>query len=169
MRVLATERLFLRHLGADDAAFMRELLNDASFIENIGDRGVRTEPDARRYILDGPVASYERYGYGLYLVELQSTGEAVGLCGLVKRDYLDDPDVGFAFLANFRRQGYAVESAAAVKAHALGELGLTRLLAITTLGNLRSMRVLERIGFSFERVIAPPGTGEMLRLYSTDP
>ena len=169
MRVLETRRLVLRRLGADDAAFMLELLNDPSFIETIGDRGVRTEPDARRYVLDGPMASYERHGYGLCLVELKSTGEAVGICGLVKRDYLDDPDIGFAFLPRHWRQGYAVESAAAVKAYGMGELGLARLLAITTLGNLRSMRVLERIGLSFDRVIAPPGTGEMLRLYSTDP
>ena len=93
VHVLDTERLSLRRLGAADAEFIVELLNQPSFIANIGDRGVRTADDARRYIEDGPVASYERFGFGLFLVELKSTGEPIGICGLLKRDTLDDVDV----------------------------------------------------------------------------
>lgn len=168
MKILETGRLSLRHLEAGDAAFMLQLLNEPSFIRNIGDRGVRTRAEALRYTLEGPVASYKRHGYGLYLVELSATGEPIGICGLVKRDYLADPDIGYAFLPGFWRQGYAVESAAAVKAHAVAVLGITRLLAITSPDNASSVRVLEKIGFRFDRLIKPPGRDETLRLFTTD-
>ncbi len=168
MIVLETTRLRLRHLGASDAPFMLRLLNDPAFIRNIGDRGVRTEGDALRYTLEGPVASYERHGYGLYLVELRPQGEPIGICGLVKRDYLDDPDIGFAFLPQYGRQGYGLESAGAVKAHAFGTLGSGRLLAITSLDNEPSIRLLGKLGLRFERLISPPGRDEVLRLFTTD-
>jgi len=169
MAVLSTQRLELKQLGASDAPFMLELLNDPSFIANIGDRGVRTVEDAARYIEDRITPSYARYGYGLYLVELVATGAAIGICGLVRRDYLDDPDVGFAFLPPYRRHGYANESAAATKAYALDVLGAARVLAITTPGNSGSIRVLEKIGLRFERMITPPGDIGEIRLYTSDP
>ena len=169
MTVLSTQRLDLRQLDAGDAPFMLDLLNDPSFIANIGDRGVRTVEDAARYIQDRMVPSYARYGYGLYLVELRATGAAIGICGLVRRDYLDDPDVGFAFLPPHRRHGYAHESAAATKAYALDVLGATRVLAITAPGNTGSIRVLEKIGLRFERMITPPGDSGEIRLYTSDP
>jgi RimJ/RimL family protein N-acetyltransferase len=168
MYVIDTARLRLRRLGDEDAAFMLELLNDPAFIRNIGDRGVRSEADAIRYLRDGPIASYARHGYGLYLVELRDTGEAAGICGLVKRDYLEDVDVGFAFLPRFRRQGYALESASAVRSYAMGALGLTRLLAITSPDNTDSIRVLERIGLRFARMVRPPGDGGEVRLFTSD-
>jgi RimJ/RimL family protein N-acetyltransferase len=168
MHVLDTDRLSLRRLEAADAPFMLRLLNEPSFIRNIGDRGVRTEEAALRYTLDGPVASYERHGYGLYLVELKSTGEPAGICGLVKRDYLEHPDIGFAFLPEYWQQGYAFESAAAVKAHAFDVLRVPRLLAITSPGNTSSIRLLEKIGLGFVGMISPPGRDEELRLFSID-
>jgi RimJ/RimL family protein N-acetyltransferase len=168
MRVLETDRLSLRLFEAADAPFMLRLLNEPSFIRNIGDRGVRTEEAALRYTLDGPVASYERHGYGLYLVELKSTSEPAGICGLVKRDYLDDPDIGFAFLPAHWHQGYAFESALAVKAHAFEVLRVPRLLAITSPGNSSSIRLLEKLGLRFQRMISPPGRDEVLRLYSIE-
>ncbi|NJD32903.1 MAG: GNAT family N-acetyltransferase [Gammaproteobacteria bacterium] len=168
MRVLETERLSLRLLTEGDAAFMLGLLNEPSFLRNIGDRGVRTEAAARRYLREGAIASYAQHGYGLWLVELKSTGEPIGICGLVKRDYLDDPDVGFAFLPAFWMKGYAAESAAAVKHHAFTALGVTRVLAITSPDNTGSIRVLEKIGLRFDRMIAPPGKDEQVRLFTSD-
>lgn len=168
MRVLETGRLSLRHFEAADAAFMLQLLNDPSFIRNIGDRGVRTEDAALRYTLDGPIASYERHGYGLYVVELKSTGEPAGICGLVKRDYLEDPDIGFAFLPAYWHQGYAFESAAAVKAYAFEVLRVPRVLAITSPDNSSSIRLLEKLGLGFQRMISPPGRDEVLRLFSIE-
>jgi RimJ/RimL family protein N-acetyltransferase len=168
MTVLSTRRLGLRQLGAGDAPFMLELLNDPSFIANIGDRGVRSVADAARYVQDRMIPSYAQNGFGLYVVELGATGAAIGICGLVKRDYLDDPDIGFAFLPAFLGQGYALESAAAVRAHTFEVLGLPRLLAITSAHNTRSIHLLEKIGLRFERMIIPPGETREIRLYTSD-
>jgi RimJ/RimL family protein N-acetyltransferase len=101
-------------------------------------------------------------------VELTSTGAAIGICGLVKRDYLDDADIGFAFLPGFLGRGYALESAMAVMAHAFEVLGLPRLLAITSPQNTRSMHLLEKIGMRFQRMITPPGEASGIRLYTSE-
>ena len=149
--MLETGRLSLRRLTAADAAFILELLNEPSFLRHIGDKGVRTLEQARRYVETGPQASYERYGFGLYAVELKDGRDPIGICGLLKRDMLEHPDIGFAFLPRFWSKGYAFESAAAVLAHAGAAHGLTRLLAITSPGNDASIQLLVRLGFRFER------------------
>jgi len=151
--MLETERLILRRLTTSDDEFMLELLNEPSFVRNIGDRGVRTLADARRYISDGPVASYERFGFGLYLVELKETRVSIGICGLLQRESLPDVDIGFAFLPRYWSRGYAFESAAAVMIYAREVLGLKRVVAITDPVNEGSIRVLHRIGLKFDRMI----------------
>lgn len=168
MNVLDTARLNLRRLASDDAAFILELLNDPDFIKNIGDRGVRTIADARRYISDGAVASYEKHGFGLYLVELKESGAAIGICGLVKRDSLADVDIGFAFLPRYRAHGYAVESATAVKTYAFDVLGLKRLVAIVDPANAGSKRVLEKIGLTYERTLRLSDDAPEVHLYASD-
>ena len=165
MKILETERLILRQMRAEDAEFIFELVNEAAFIRNIGDKGVRTLYDARNYILTGPVASYAKFGFGLYLVALRETGEAIGICGLLKRDSLEDVDIGFAFLERFRRKGFAYESAAAVMGYGRNALGLKRIVAITSADNEGSMRVLEKIGLRFEKMIRMPGSDEDTRLF----
>ena len=167
MQVLETERLILRRITPDDAAFILELLNEAAFLRFIGDKGVRSIEDAEQYILKGPVESYERLGFGLYLVALKSSGVPIGICGLVKRDTLEDVDIGFAFLSDYRRNGYAFESAAAVKDYGQKVLGLGRLLAITQPENVGSIRVLEKIGLKFERLIRLTADSPEIRLYSS--
>lgn len=168
MNVLETERLNLRRLSIDDAEFILQLLNEPSFIRNIGDKGVRTVADARRYISDGPVASYQRYGFGLYLVELKESGQPIGISGLVRRETLADVDIGFAFLPDYWSKGYAVESALAVKAYAFEVLGLKRLVAITDPQNEGSMRVLEKIGLRYQRLVQLSVDGPLIRLYASD-
>lgn len=153
MIVLETERLVLRRLTLNDAPFIVELLNEPSFLRFIGDRAVKTEQDARQYLLKGPIASYERFGFGLYLVFLKDTGDPIGICGLLRRDTLPDVDVGFAFLPAYWRQGYASESAAAVLTHGRETIGLKRIVAITSPDNLGSIKVLEKIGLRFEGLI----------------
>jgi RimJ/RimL family protein N-acetyltransferase len=150
--VIETDRLRLRRLAINDAEFILRVLNEPSFIENIGDKGVRTLEEASLYILNGPVASYEKFGFGLYLVETKDAGLAVGMCGLSKREALEDVDIGYAFLPEFWSKGYALESASAVMAYARDELGLKRIVAITSLDNQRSIRLLEKIGFRFEKL-----------------
>ncbi len=149
MKILETERLILRQFSTGDAEFILVLLNEPSFIQNIGDRGVRTLADAVAYLTKGPIASYAKNGFGLYAVLLQETEEPIGMCGLIKRDGLEDVDIGYAFLPKFWSKGYAVESAQAVK----DTIGLKRLVAITDPANEGSIRALGKIGLRFEKMI----------------
>jgi RimJ/RimL family protein N-acetyltransferase len=165
VKILETERLVLRRMTVEDAEFIFELVNEAAFIRNIGDKGVQTLEDARNYILNGPVASYAKFGFGLYLVALRENGEAIGICGLLKRDSLEDVDIGFAFLERYRRKGFAYESAAAVMGYGRNTLGLNRIVAITSPDNEGSIRVLEKIGLRFEKMIRMPGSDEETRLF----
>jgi len=153
MKILETERLVLRQFTFEDADFILRLLNEPSFIQNIGDRGVRTLEDARSYILRVPIASYEKNGFGLYLVILKESGQSIGMCGLIKRDQLEDVDIGYAFLPEYWSKGYAVEAALAVKEYAREVVGLKRLIAITDPENQASIRVLEKIGLRFEKMV----------------
>lgn len=165
---LETGRLTLRRIGLHDAAFILDLLNEPSFILNIGDKGLRTLDDARRYIEDGPLASYARLGFGLNLVQRRGGGETLGICGLLKREWLDDVDLGFALRPPFWGQGYAFEAASAVLVQAREELGLRRIVAVTTLGNDSSIRLLEKLGFRLERIARFAENGPELRLFASE-
>lgn len=153
MTLIRSARLQLRELELQDDEFILRLLNEASFLRFIGDKGVRTLSDAREYILKGPMDSYRRFGFGLYLTSLSDGGLPIGICGLVKRDALADVDVGFAFLPRYWSKGYAAESAAAVLAYGRQELRLPRIVAITAPDNHASIAVLEKIGLRFERMV----------------
>jgi RimJ/RimL family protein N-acetyltransferase len=168
VNLIETDRLFLRELNAADAAFILELVNEPAFIKNIADKKVRTLADAIHYIETGPGASYRQHGYGLYLVGLKESHTPIGICGLVKRDYLDDADIGYAFLERYWSQGYAYESAAAVMDYARGTLGLSRILGITSPDNQGSIRLLEKLGLRFVRMIKVPGQNEDTRFFSSD-
>jgi len=165
VKILETERLLLREVEPDDAGFVLDLLNQPSFKKYIGDRGVRTVEQAREYIATRFTKSYEENGFGLYLVELRTDATPIGVCGLVKRNELDDPDIGFALLPQFEKRGYAFEAADAVMRYGRETLGLLRVLAITTLDNESSGRLLERIGLLFKHEIVL--RDETLKLFST--
>ena len=168
MKVLETDQLILRWLSTDDAEFILELLNEPSFIRFIGDKGVRTLEDARDYILNGPVDMYNRLGFGLYLTELKGDGVPIGICGLIKRDALEDVDIGFAFLPRFWAKGYAYESASAVMAYGKDVLGLNRIVAITSPDNHASAKLLEKLGLRFERMIHLSKDAPEVRLFGCD-
>jgi RimJ/RimL family protein N-acetyltransferase len=168
VNVLETKRLNLRRLHAGDAAFILELLNEPSFLQNIGDRGVRTEDDAVQFILKGPVESYARHGFGMWLVELKDGGAPAGICGLVRRDTLPDADIGYAFLPRFRARGYAYEAAAAVMRHAREALGLRRVLAIVNPDNAGSIKVLEKLGMKFDRLVRLSEDVSEIMLFASD-
>jgi len=162
-----TERLRLRHLDAEDAPMILDLLNDAGFLRYIGDRGVRSLDDARTYIAEGPVESYRRHGFGLNHVGLRdASGASIGMCGLLKREHLPDPDIGFALLPAHVSRGYAREAAQAVIAHARDMLGVRRILATTALDNAASIRLLEQLGFRFEGLVRSPGYEGDSRLFA---
>jgi RimJ/RimL family protein N-acetyltransferase len=163
--LLETERLLIRRLEAADAEFILELLNEPAFIQNIADRGVRTVADAAAYIQNGPIASYERFGFGLFWVGLKDTGTAIGMCGLLKRDFLDDVDIGFAFLERYRGQGYALEAASTVMEYGWRTLGLQRIVAITAPHNEASARLLGKLGMQFEGMVRMPGAAADSKLF----
>jgi len=166
MKILETDRLALHRLTVDDAEFILELLNQPSYLRYIGDKGVRTLDEARNYILKGPMDSYERFGFGLYLTSLKESGVPIGLCGLLKREFLEDPEVGYAFLPQFWSKGYAFESASAAMAYGRDVLGLHRIVAITAPDNEGSIRVLEKLGLKFDRMIRFSGDGDEVRLFT---
>ena len=167
MIVLETERLFLRRLSSANSEFILELLNQPSFLRYIGDKAVRNTDDAINYIQTGPVASYEQFGFGLYLVELKDTAVPIGMCGLLKRDSLPDVDVGFAFLPAYWSRGYAFEAAAAVMNYGREVLGLRRIVAITSLDNEASMRLLGKLGLKLEGLIKLAEDQPDVRLFGT--
>jgi len=166
MTVLETERLSLRRVTVDDAEFILTLLNTPSFLRYIGDKKVRNLEDARQYILTGPVASYERYGFGLLLVELKESQMPIGMCGILKREELPDPDIGFALLPDFWSKGFAFEAAAAVLQDARERLRVQRILAITIMDNEASIGLLQRLGFRFDGLTKLSEEGEQLRLFT---
>ena len=168
MKVIETDRLILRHLSTADVEFVLQLLNEPSFIRYIGDKQVRTLDDARAYVLDGPIKSYATYGFGLNLVELKPDRTPIGICGLLKRDTLPDPDVGFAFLPGYWNQGYAFEAAAAVMKHARENLGVDRILAITVPDNNASAKLLTKIGFRFDRVMKLSEDAAEVKLFTSN-
>ncbi|UFH53783.1 GNAT family N-acetyltransferase [Spirosoma sp. KNUC1025] len=153
MILLETDRLFIERFTEEDAPFMLDLLNMPTWIQNIGDRGVRTVDEARQYILNGAIKSYEQLGFGPYRVTLKANGQPIGLCGLFKREALDDVDIGFAFLPDYSGAGYGYESASAIMKYAGNQLGLTRITGLTTATNHASIRLLEKLGLRFEKVI----------------
>jgi len=168
VKVLETERLILRWLTDADAEFILDLLNQPSWLEFIGDRGVHNREDALGYIHGGPLAMIEKYGFGLYLVEIKSSRQAIGLCGLLKRENLEDVDIGFAFHPDFWGQGYAREAASACVQHARDKFGLDRLVAITMPSNHSCIALLKTIGMQHEKDICFGETEKTLHLFSRD-
>jgi [ribosomal protein S5]-alanine N-acetyltransferase len=166
--ILETERLMLREFALDDADFMLAVLNDPDFVRYVGDRRVRTSGDARGYLQGRVLASYERHGFGMYLAVRKSDGATVGICGLVKRDSLEDADIGYAFLPAYRGHGYARECAGAVLDLARVRFGLRRVVAIVDPDNADSIRVLESLNMTRERGVRFTQDGPELLLYVSE-
>jgi len=150
-----------------DAAFILRLLNEPGWLEYIGDKGVRTIEDAVHYIKTGPRAMYEREGFGLFLVEWKGNQEPIGLCGLIKRDGLDDVDIGYALLADYHAKGFAFEAAQGILKYAK-EIGLKRLIAITTKDNHSSVKLLEKLGMKPDGFVTLPNDNEELKKFILD-
>jgi RimJ/RimL family protein N-acetyltransferase len=163
--IFETERLRLREFTMDDTKFIIKLLNSPGWMKFIGDRNVRTKDEAVNYLQNGPLKSYEQNGFGLSMVEKKEDQTAIGMCGIIKRDNMENPDIGFAFLPRFYGKGYAFEIATATLSYAKDKLGIPKIAAITLAGNLRSIRLLEKMGFRFIKTINSNSDKELL-LYS---
>jgi len=164
--IVETPRLNIRELTVDDAEFIFGLVNEPSFLENIGDKGVRTLEDARQFILEGPWASHRERGYGQFLVELKEGGEAIGVCGLLYREALEVSDIGCAFLPEYWRQGIAYEAACAVMEYGRSTLGIEKIVGLTSEENVASIKALEKLGMSFERMVKMSDDDPGTALYS---
>ena len=164
--VIVTERLSLRHLTVDDAPFILRLVNEPSWLEFIGDKGVHSLEDARGYLTNGPIAMYARAGFGLYMTELRDGGSPIGLCGLIKRDSLPDVDIGFAFFPEQWGKGYAYEAASAVLKRAQSVLSMRRVVAIVSPGNRRSIELIGRLGMVLETELDLDGHGAKTLLFA---
>jgi RimJ/RimL family protein N-acetyltransferase len=163
--LLETERLQLRQLTNDDAGFLVEVFTDPAFIRFVGDRNIRTVEQARDFLEKGPFESYRRNGFGHFVVTRKRDETRMGICGFVKRDALDAADIGFTLLPPFRAQGYAFEAASAVMAHGRDTLGFRRIVAIASPENEASIRLLVRLGLTFERMVKLSENSESLSLF----
>jgi RimJ/RimL family protein N-acetyltransferase len=166
MKILETARLKLRLMHPDDAAFYYELVNDPTWLEHIGDKGIRSVEGARAAILDGPLAMQQRHGHSLYVMERKSDGQALGLCGLIKRDTLPDVDIGYAIRPAYFGQGYTYEAAVAVVAYARDVLGIQRLMGITNPANTVSIKLLAKLGLTLVEHTAMPPDGRPTNIYA---
>lgn len=166
--MLETDRLSLSRLSYDDCEFIFELVNEPSFRQYIGDKGIGNLHDAREYLKKSFIGHYQKHGFGLYQVSRKTDDCRLGICGLVKRDEFDYPDLGFAFLKAYWSNGYAYESSVAVLDCGWRDLGLKQILAMADSGNRSSTRLLDKLGFKFERMARMPGETEEVRLYALE-
>jgi RimJ/RimL family protein N-acetyltransferase len=166
-RILETERLVLREFTLDDTSFIIELLNSPCWIKYIGDRNIKTKENALAYVQNGPLKSYQDNGFGLSMVEIKDDNTAIGMCGIIKRETLNNPDIGFAFLPAYNGKGYALEMASATLDFAKKTLGMPVISAITLPGNANSIRLLEKLGFRYSQQVIFPGSDEPLLLYNS--
>lgn len=162
---LETERLWLRRVTLDDAGFMLAIWNDPAFMRNVADRGIRTVQQAEAALMEGTFKLYEQHGYGPYCMAQKVGGTLVGICGLFRRENLDDPDIGFAVLPEYCGLGLAGEAATAVVAHARDDLGIEYLTAIVSPENTASIGLIEKLGLTFDRGITMPGEQKEISLY----
>ena len=151
--VIETERVILRKFTIDDAAFMLEMLNTPTWLRFIGDRNVKTLEEAENYLLNGNIRSYQEYGFGFYVVVIKETQESIGICGIVKREGLEDVDIGFAFFQQFMGKGYGYEAGSATLNYALNDLKIKKIVAIVDPENVVSIALLKKIGLQFEKMI----------------
>jgi RimJ/RimL family protein N-acetyltransferase len=168
MLVAQSTRLNLRHIQADDAEFILLLLNDPDFVKYVGDKQVRDLDAAQDYIQEGPASSYKTHGYGLYLVELIDSHQAIGICGLLKRDFLEQADLGFALMPGYRGNGYAFEAAQSTIELARNILNLSKIVAFTANNNMHSIKLLEKLGMKFDKMMSLPGADKSVKLFNLD-
>ena len=164
-KLLETERLVLREITTGDAEFMYQLMNDASWLRFIGDRNIKSIEAAKEYISNKIRTSYKTFGFGFYLVSLKENDAPLGVCGLIKRPTLEHVDVGFAFMPEYRNKGYGYESCVAIMDYAKDELGIDYIVAITDLDNIASIKLLEKLGLKFDKVMQLDGEKKQCRLF----
>ena len=166
MEILNTERLVISKFTLNEASFIIELMNDKDWIQNIGDRGVRTLDDAENYIKDKFLASYDKYGFGFYVITLKSTKERIGTVGLIDRDGIEGVEIGYGMLPAFRGKGYALEAAKAIFNHAQNTFRIDKIVAIVNPNNKGSIHLLEKLGLRYEKMVRLSGETKDIKYFS---
>ncbi|WP_417462459.1 GNAT family N-acetyltransferase [Kordiimonas sp.] len=166
IETLETKRLRIRPATLDDAAFALSIYNDAAFLEFVGDKKLRTVEAARDYLDENFIRSYRTHGVGLMIVELKESGEPIGFCGLVKRAYYEEPDIGFAYLPDYTSKGYGYEAARATLDHAMGSLGYKRIQALVSPANVRSIGLIKKLGLHYDRDEVLPGQETATKIFA---
>jgi len=162
---LKSERLILSEFTKNDASFFYQLVNEPAWKQYIGDKNVHTILDAEKYLENNIIPSYKKFGFGFYVVTLKEDNTSIGMCGLIKRDWMDYVEIGFAFLAQYRGKGYAIESSIATKKYAKEKLAISQIAAITDVDNEKSGNLLNRLGLEFDKLISYPGENKKCKLY----
>jgi RimJ/RimL family protein N-acetyltransferase len=167
MIIAETNRLIISKFTLKDAPFFKELVNTPSWLKYIGDRNIKTNEDAEKRIKEGHVKSYETYGFGFYKLHLkEENNKSIGTCGLIKRDTLEDVDIGFALLPEYEGKGFGYEASLAIMELAKHEFNLERLVAITLSSNPNSIKLLEKLGMTYEKTVKPFENDEELMLFA---
>lgn len=164
--IIETNRLILREFNLEDSKFIQNLLNTPKWIKFIGDRGIKSKKDAKNYLTNGPIKSYQQNGFGLWLVTLKESLIPVGMCGILKREFLEDYDIGFAMLPEYESNGYCYEAANGTLLFAKNKLKLSRIVGFTLQYNNRSINLLNKLGFKYEKMIRMPNDDDDLALFA---
>lgn len=163
--LISSNRLHLSEFSLKDASFFFELVNDPDWIKYIGDRNIKTISDSESYLIDKIIPNYKQFGFGFYVVRLKESNLPIGMCGLIKRDWMSYVEIGYAFLNKHRGKGYAIEASIATKKYAKEEIGISKIAALTDVDNEKSGNLLNRLGLEFERLISYPGEQKKCKLY----
>lgn len=164
--LLTTERLIIKEVTTADAPFYFKLLNSPGFSKNIGDRKIHSTEIAKSYIEDHIISSYALNGFGFYKMVLQKTDEVIGVCGFVKRDYLDKPDFGYAILPEFEGKGFTMEAAHSILHYGCVKWKLKTIFGITRPSNIASIKLLEKLNFQHIGETVDPANNAPLILYA---
>lgn len=167
-KTFETARLLIRPTSETDAAFIFQLVNTPKWIKYIGDRNIKSVKNARDYIKQKMTPQLERLGYSNYTLIRKTDNQKIGTCGLYDREGIEGIDIGFAFLPEYEKKGYAFEASAKIKEVAYNQFGIEVLRAITTKGNISSQKLLEKLGFKFTKLITIPNDKEELLLYELE-
>jgi RimJ/RimL family protein N-acetyltransferase len=159
---LGTERLLASPLRADDFAVLCELHRDPAVMATLG--GVRTDESTRAYLAEN-LAHWDEHGFGLWIFRERAANAFVGRGGLrhVVLEGQSEVEVAYALAREAWGKGFATEMAQAALDVAFRQLGLQDLVAFTGPENLASRRVMEKVGFRYERDIEH--RGEHMVLY----
>ena len=166
MVILETNRLLLKQFDINDAPFILDLLNNPNWLQYIGDRNIKSLEDAKVYLLNGPIKSYQENGFGLSKIELKDNHIPIGMCGLIKREALENVDIGFALLPEYESRGFALEIASAMMDYAKDTLGIEKIVAITSEDNTRSVKLLGKLGLQFDKMVILAEGEKSLLLFS---